>query len=149
MKWYLLVWAVILVVSTGSWAQPRFQDDVYEGPGAEAFKPHPDITVTDLDYQFPRVTGQATGQHISVAPATDHFADVTIFNSYTYRYHLPLNLTFELSEITINIAIDAGSGDIPDIYRVTTSPGFYAIPEEITLRELESGIVEIHRTPMF
>ena len=86
---------------------------------------------------------------IRLEPADTHPVDVVFQNRLVLRYEVPNEYTFIYQGITLHVFIDAGDGDLPDTMIVTPSPGFYTIPDSVTLEENMQGRIEVHPLAMF
>ena len=78
---------------------------------------------------------------VSIEPHETAFAVVTIDNKLAFRAQRLCDLT--LFGVTVTVEYDAGSGSLPDWFRVTVPPGFVAVPAEILIDDHDSGQVLI------
>ena len=78
---------------------------------------------------------------VSIAPGDDSFAVVTIDNKLAARARTTCDLT--IYGVTVTVEYDAGSGALPDWFRISVPPGFAAVPPQILIDDGDSGQVLI------
>lgn len=86
---------------------------------------------------------------IRLDPAEGHPVDVIFQNRLVSPAFVPREFTFIYHGITLHVLIDSGDGSLPDTMIVTPPPGFYTIPESVTVEENMQGRIEVHPYAMF
>jgi len=85
------------------------------------------------------------GSYAQLVPADNgpHVASVICHNELTMDSPMQFGFALTIGGLTVQIEIEQGSGDIPDLYRVIPPEGFIAIPPAIFVNEGQSEEIRI------
>jgi hypothetical protein len=85
------------------------------------------------------------GSYAQLVPADNgpHVASVICHNELTMDSPMQFGFALTLGQLTVQVEIEHGNGDIPDLYRVTPPEGFIAIPPAIFVNEGQSEEIRL------
>lgn len=76
----------------------------------------------------------------------DHYADVVFHNELVNGTFTHSDISFYRPDgLVIQVILDYGSGDAPDLMWVIPPPGYRAVPAEVLVEEQSTVVVEIHQ----
>jgi hypothetical protein len=85
------------------------------------------------------------GSYAQLVPADNgpHVASVICHNELTMDSPMQFGFALTLGPLTVQVEIEHGNGDIPDLYRVIAPEGFIAIPPAIFVNEGQSEEIRL------
>ena len=85
------------------------------------------------------------GSYAQLVPANNgpHVATVICHNEIVMVGAMDFGFALTLGALTVQVEIEQGVGDTPDLYRVTPPEGFIAIPPAIFVNEGQSEEIRI------
>ncbi|WP_210527831.1 hypothetical protein [Rubellimicrobium arenae] len=89
--------------------------------------------------------GTTTSAFVALRPAQGHPADVVFINRLTHGNSIDMIFVLEIDGLSVDVEVNNGVGEQPDIITVTAPPGFIAVPSTIEVREGETGRIQIHQ----
>ena len=140
-----LLCVVLLLSMTGcvpAYAGTHYGFDDYD---REPYvQPIQEVAVDGTDYEYGGVEADLPPLSVTFVYREDHYGDVVFHNALT-SWQVGDILTFTLPDgLTLEVNLEAGPGDAPDVMTVVPPAGFYAEPKSISVDEDESGTIEIH-----
>ena len=133
MRWSLLV-LLVLTCCSPAYAEPAKKVNRATVVG----------TVYELKSLYDSRNQDNRPMTITFIPQEEYYGDV-VFKNELVMSNSPTVIEFQLPDgLSITVILESGPGDIPDDMEVIPPPGFYTIPDKITVEEGEDGKIEIH-----